>query len=185
MYRQAVVLQLPLFLRIFYKRNRQAINFVGKFLLFYLIGQAAYIYLRPTISPFLTEKSTAAVSAHIINLLTPGEHAKTTGPVIIGTVSLKIAVGCDGVDGLILIVAAICAFPMSRLRKLAGIGVGIAVIYFANLLRVVVLYYTFRFRPDLFSFVHMYAGQVFIIFVGFLFFLSWIGRTSLPQEAAQ
>ncbi len=178
-----VSLQLPVFIRIFYRKNRQALNFIGKFLLFYLIGQAAYVYLRPTISPFLTEKLTAAVSAHLINLLTPGEHASARGSLISGTVSLRIAVGCDGVDGLILIVAAVCAFPMSRKRKLAGIGVGAAVIYAANLLRVIVLYYTFKFRPDLFSFVHMYAGQVFIIFVGFLFFLVWVGKSSVRQEA--
>lgn len=61
LYEQVVSLQLPVFIRIFYRKNRQALNFIGKFLLFYLIGQAAYVYLRPTISPFLTEKLTAAV----------------------------------------------------------------------------------------------------------------------------
>jgi len=54
----------------------------------------------------------------------------------------------------------------------------------ANLLRVLVLYYTFEFRPDMFSFVHIYAGQAFIIFVGFLFFRVRAGKSSVRQEAA-
>jgi exosortase family protein XrtM len=136
------------------------------------------------ISSFVTQKLTAAVSAPLINLVMPGEHALVHGATISGSVSLSIAVGCDGIEGLILIVAAICAFPMSHSRKWAGILIGAGVIYISNLVRVVALYYIFKRYPVAFSFVHMYAGQVFTIMVGFLFFITWVGRSAAKNEAA-
>jgi exosortase/archaeosortase family protein len=61
---------------------------------------------------------------------------------------------------------------------------GTVVIYIANLLRVVGLYFTLKLNPNAFSFMHMYAGQAFIIFIGFLFFLAWVGRASSNYETA-
>jgi exosortase family protein XrtM len=177
-------LRLPLFIRFLFKSNSREITFIGKFILFYLIGLTGYLLLRPMISAFVTEKLTAGASAPLINLVMPGEHASVHGATISGSVSLTIAVGCDGIEGLILIVASICAFPMSHSRKWAGIGIGAGVIYISNLLRVVALYYIFKRYPVAFSFVHIYAGQVFTIMVGFLFFLTWVGRFAIRNEAA-
>jgi exosortase family protein XrtM len=176
------MLHLPLLIRVLAKRNRPEIFFIGKLILFYIIGQVIYLLLRPSISPFLTEKLTAGVSTHFINLLMPDEHTLVNGTVISGSVSLNIVTGCDGMEGLILVISAICAFPVSISRKFAGIGIGTAVIYVANLLRVVALYSTLKLRPDAFSFMHMYAGQAYIIFVGFMFFLAWVGRSSVSYE---
>jgi exosortase/archaeosortase family protein len=127
---------------------------------------------------------TAAVSAHILNLLMPGEHAVAAGSDITGTVSLRIVIGCDGIEGLIPVIAALCAFPMPHLRKWLGLGIGTLVIYVANLLRVLVLYYSPKSYPGAFSFLHMYAGQAYIIFIGFLFILTWLGRSSENHEEA-
>jgi exosortase/archaeosortase family protein len=181
---KAGILRFPLHIKFLIKRNQREIIFLAKFILFYLIGQGLYVFLRPTISPFLTEKLTAAVSAHILNLLMPGEHALSVGSQITGTVSLRIAIGCDGVEGLIPIIAALCAFPMPQLRKWLGIAIGTMVVYVANLLRVLALYYSLKSYPGAFSFLHMYAGQAYIIFIGFLFILTWLGRQSKNHEEA-
>jgi exosortase family protein XrtM len=174
----------PLFIRFLVKRNRREFIFILKFILFFLVGQAIYLWARQSISPFLTGKLTAGVSTHLINLLASGERAAANGSKITGSVSLNIVLGCDGIEGIILVVAALGAFPMSVLRKLGGIAMGTVVIYIANLLRVVGLYFTLKLNPNAFSFMHMYAGQAFIIFIGFLFFLAWVGRASSNYETA-
>jgi exosortase family protein XrtM len=181
---KAGIVRFPLFIKFLIKRNRREISFLLKFILFYLIGQGLYIFLRPAISSFLTEKLTAAVSAHLLNLLMPGEHVVANGAAITGTVSLRIVTGCDGVEGLIPVIAALCAFPMPQLRKWLGLGIGTMVIYVANLLRVLVLYYSLKAHPGAFSFLHMYAGQAYIIFIGFLFILFWLGRPTKNYEEA-
>jgi exosortase family protein XrtM len=178
------ILRLSLYLRFLIKRNRKELTFIVKFILFFIIGQAIYLTVRPSLSPLLTGKLTASVGAHLINLFMPGEHAFAAGSLISGSVSLNIIVGCDGIEGLILVLAALGAYPMSVSRKWTGIGIGAVLIYIANLLRVVALYYTLKLDPDAFSFMHMYAGQAFIIFVGFLFFLAWVGKSSSNYEAA-
>jgi exosortase family protein XrtM len=172
------MLHLPLYIRVLIKRNRREITFIGKFIFFYVIGQVIYILLRPSISPFLTANLTAAASTHVINLFMPSEHVSASGTMISGSVSLNIVTGCDGMEGFILIISAICAFPALISRKCAGIGIGTIVIYIANLLRVVALYSTLKLHPDAFSFMHMYVGQVYIVFAGFMFFLVWAGRST-------
>jgi exosortase family protein XrtM len=144
-----------------------------------------YLFLRPSVSPFLTGTLTAGVSTHLINLIMPNEHASVNGTIIAGRVSLNIVTGCDGIEGLILIIAALCSFPASIFRKCTGIGIGTVVIYIANLLRVVVLYSTLKLHPDAFSFMHMYAGQAYTIFIGFLFFLAWAGKSTVVYEASR
>jgi exosortase family protein XrtM len=176
--------RLPLFIRFLVKRNRREFIFILKFVLFFIIGQAVYLWVRPSISPFLTGKLTAGVSTHLINLLVSSERAVARGSQITGSVALNIVIGCDGIEGIILVVAALGAFPMPALRKLTGIAAGTAVIYIANLMRVVALYFTLKLNPNAFSFMHMYAGQAFIVFIGFLFFLAWVGRSAANYEAA-
>jgi exosortase family protein XrtM len=178
------LLHLPLPLKFFINQNRREISFVGKFILFLLIGQVIYISIRPSVSPFLTAKLTANVSTHLINLFIPGEHASANVTIIQGTTSLNIVTGCDGIEGLILIISAIGAFPMPVSLKCTGIAIGTMVIYVSNLLRVVALYATLKLRPDAFSFVHMYAGQAYTIFIGLLFFLAWAGRAKVAHEAS-
>jgi exosortase family protein XrtM len=177
-------LHFPHPVKFFIKRNRREIGFAVKFILFFIIGQGIYIFIRPSVSTFLTAKLTANVSTHLINLVMPGEHALADGTIIHGSTSLNIVTGCDGIEGLILVISAICAFPMLISRKCAGIAIGTMVIYISNLLRVVALYATLKLRPDAFSFMHMYAGQAYTILIGFLFFLAWAGRSNATYETS-
>lgn len=167
----------------FYRRNHREILFVGKFILYFLAGQVLYSLLNPVLSPLLTDLLTASASAHLIDLISPGLLVTTKGNTILsGGISLNIAIGCDGIEGLIIVLAAVGSFPMSRSRKIIGMMMGAGFVYAANLLRVVALFFTLKYQPDLFSFIHMYIGQVFIIFISVLFFLIWVGRSDKQHE---
>ena len=167
----------------FFTRNRREILFVGKFVLYFLAGQVLYSLLNPLLSPILTDLLTASVSAGLINLFVPGQLVATQGNTILsGGISLQIAIGCDGIEGLIIILAAVGSFPMPLRRKILGMLAGAGVVYLTNLLRVIALFFTLKRYPDLFSFVHMYVGQALIIFVCVVFFLIWVGRPGKPNE---
>ena len=125
------------------------------------------------------------MSSAIINTLTPNEKTYSMGSHLIGAggFNVSIAKGCDGVDGILLLVAAICAFEIGAFRKLAGLIAGCFVIYCANLIRIILLYYAVKYKPGLFDVMHIYFGQIFIIFVGLVFFIAWLNMSGDLGEA--
>jgi len=169
--------------RIFLKTYREEIRFVLYFILFFLVLQIANYSIRSYTSPLLVHTLTAGVSSRIINFITPGEKSFARGAYIgSGTFTIQIAQGCEGIDGILLVAAALCAFNMGIRRKIVGILVGSLVMYMANLARTIGLYYTLRYRPDMFDVAHVYIGQTFIIFVGILFFMAWITKFARSDE---
>ena len=176
-------MQFRVVVKSFVTRNRRELLFIGKFILYFLAGQVLYSLLNPVLSPILTDLLTASVSAGLIDLVTPGQLVTTQGNTILSAgISLQIAIGCDGIEGLIIILAAVGSFPMPLRRKLFGMLVGAGVVYITNLLRVISLFFTLKYYPDLFSFAHMYVGQALIIFVCVVFFLIWVGRPGKQYE---
>jgi len=67
-------------------------------------------------------------------------------------------------------------------QKIGGIVTGSVILYAANLVRIIVLYYTLKYKPAMFDVAHVYIGQTFIIFIGILFFMAWIGVFSRVHE---
>ena len=67
-------------------------------------------------------------------------------------------------------------------RKILGILVGSLVMYIANLARTIGLYYTLKYRPNMFDLAHVYIGQTFFISVGILFFMAWITQFTRSDE---
>jgi len=165
--------------RIFARDYRKEIRFFLLFFLFFLIGQGVHYATRSWTAPFLVNVLNAGTGSKIINGITPAEKSRVEGNVIVsGNFRLNIAQGCEGTEGFLLIGAAILAFSMSARRKILGLLWGGLVIYLANLLRIVVLYYVLKYRPSLFDFMHIFVGQTFIIVIGLLFFVFWIGRSA-------
>ena len=169
--------------RIFLKTYREEIRFVLYFILFFLVLQIANYSIRSYTSPLLVHTLTAGVSSRIINFITPSEKSFARGASIgSGTFSIAIAQGCEGIDGILLVTAALCAFNMGIRRKIGGILVGLLVMYMANLARTIGLYYTLKYRPNMFDLAHVYIGQTFIILVGILFFMAWITQFARSDE---
>ena len=163
----------PLIKRII-RSNKKEIRFVFLFFLFFVLGQSVHYVSRSYTTPFLVHKLHAGISSRIINIITPGERTFAEGDVIgSGNSTLKIAQGCEGIEGLLLIIAAICAFHAGVKQKIGGILVGSLVIYVANIARIVVLYYTLKYEQSIFEIMHIHVGQTFTIFIGLLFFVAW------------
>jgi exosortase family protein XrtM len=159
------------------------LRILGIFALVFLIGQTVYRVFRDAIWPVWTVALNAKVSAWLINLITPGEKVVLDKDILISQgFSVQIKPGCDGMDAMILLAAAVIAFPMPGRQRLWGLGIGLFLLYAANIIRTMVLYYSAKYEPEIFDFMHIYVGQTFIILIACLFFFYWISRPNASTK---
>ena len=170
-------------LRMFFRSNRREIRFFLLFILYFALGQSfLYVSRSYTIEPLVTHN--AWMSSKIINVLTPDEKTTVQKSRIIGSRNFSISVeeGCDGIESILLVVAAIWAFQMGVKMKIFGALIGTFIIYLANQSRIIVLYYTLKYRPGIFDIMHIYIGQILIIFIGVVFFIAWASRFAAIKD---
>ena len=169
----------------FFYLHRKELVFTILFIVFFFTGQFLYYISRPYVSPLLTNILTAKVSSNIINIITPQERSYSYGAVIkSGEVGIDISEGCEGIEGVILISAAILAFYSGFKQKFLGILVGSLIIYLSNLFRIISLYYIHKYKPEIFDILHIFVGQTFIIFIGLLYFIVWTNTFAGRKEHA-
>mgnify|MGYP001820500844 CR=1 FL=1 len=102
---------------------------------------------------------------------------KTTG------FGVRIERGCNGVEALIILFAAIFAFPAPIKNKLIGFAIGFVAIQGLNLVRIVSLFYLGQWNQVAFEWFHLYLWQALIILDALVVWLVWL-RT-LPQARAR
>jgi len=164
-------------------KTKAQFRFICIFFVLLIAGQGIYYLSKTRFENLIVNRLNVGVSVKIINLISPQEHAVQKGKNILGSnISMTVATGCDGMDGLIVVIAAILAFPMAFLNRIKGMLLGISVVYITNLLRIVMLFFTLRFQSGWFDFMHIYIGQFIVIFTAGLFFLIWINYTSKKEK---
>lgn len=123
----------------------------------------------------IIDMATVRPSAFMINQISPGEQVIAEGHRLVSPFAkLSVLNGCEGTESLFLIIAAILAFRATWRHKLAGLTLGVVVIYLANQARIVSLYFALRSDPALFSALHGYIAPTLIIAVGCVFYLWWM-----------
>jgi exosortase family protein XrtM len=171
----------------FYRVNRKEINFIVVFISIYIAAHSLYYLSKPLGVPFHLQQINTQITSLVINVITPGEATKASGNSIkSGGISMSIGWGCEGIEGIFMIVAALFAYSMKRKWKIYGALAGIAMIFILNISRLFFLWYTFRYKPAIFDIMHVYVGQTFIIFFAVLFFILWIktfANRQLPGAA--
>jgi exosortase family protein XrtM len=158
-----------------FKSNAKEIRFFFLFVILFFTLQTAHYFARPYTTPLLVDKLTTTVSSKIINFITP--HEKTfveEGAITDGSFMVEVRRGCEGIEGMLLLIAAMLAFPAGLRAKLAGMVGGILFIYIFNLARIAGLYYVVKYKPILFDMMHIYVGQIIIIFIALVFFIFWL-----------
>jgi exosortase family protein XrtM len=165
------------------KSNQREIRFFILFIVIFFALQTAYYFARPFTTPFLVDRLTTRVSSKIINIITP--HEKTfvqEGALTDGDFMVEIRRGCEGIEGMLLLIAAILAYPDSIGAKCYGLCGGIFFVYVFNLARIVGLYYVVKYNPTLFDMMHIYVGQIVIIFVALVYFIVWLSSLERLRE---
>ncbi|MFM2317481.1 MAG: exosortase [Pseudomonadota bacterium] len=107
----------------------------------------------------------------------------TSGKVISHSLTgfaVSIEPGCNGVEAMIVLLAAIGAFPAPWLYKLKGLLWGFVAIQGLNLLRIISLFYLGQWSRELFDWAHLYIWQALIMLDALVVFLIWIRY--LPVE---
>jgi exosortase H (IPTLxxWG-CTERM-specific) len=102
---------------------------------------------------------------------------KTTG------FGVRIERGCNGVEAVIILFAAIFSFPAPVKHKLVGFVIGFIAIQLLNLVRIVSLFYLGQWNQVAFEWFHLYLWQALIIMDALVVWLVWL-RT-LPQAKAR
>ena len=138
---------------------------------------------RPNIAPFVVDTLTAGGSSRLINILMPEEKTVSQNEYIrSGSFKLQIARGCEGMEGIIILIAAILAFPAGIRSKILGLMGGIIVLYGLNLFRIAGLYYILKYKPVWFDLMHIYVGQTVIIFMAVIYFIAWLNLQTETNE---
>lgn len=157
-----------------------------RFFLIFLAIQAVLftLELTPPVQRVLIQPFTgllATVSGHLLDLL--GRPVAISGVLIqdqLTPFAVEIAAGCNGVEAVIILVAAMLAFPAPWQYKLLGVLVGILAIQALNLVRIVSLYLLGLWNQTAFEWAHLYLWQALIMLDVLLLWLLWI--RALPRR---
>ncbi len=127
----------------------------------------------------------AKVSAGLIQLF--DSQVAASGQVIRSLTNgfaVQIAPGCNGVEAVIILFAAIFAFPAPFKHKLVGFGAGFLAIQALNLVRIISLFYLGQWSMTAFTWAHLYLWQALIILDALVVWLIWL-RYLPPRSAPE
>ncbi|MGH8498564.1 MAG: exosortase H [Methylococcales bacterium] len=128
----------------------------------------------------------AQVSAGIVQLFDPAVDASG---IVLRNVNNGAAVailpGCNGVEAMICLTAAIIAFPASLYHKFVGLACGFAAIQTLNIGRVISLFYLLQWNREWFEWAHLYVWQALIILDALIVFLLWVRILPARELAAE
>ena len=139
---------------------------VYMFLLFTLIELEYFknlLQINPTYSAVVAKVSAFA--------FTPFVEASYVGNFIhLPNATLDIKFGCNGLESILLYIAAILAYAATLKQKLYGLVIGFIVINVINIFRILVLGYVLLEHKDMFDIMHHYVTQnIMIVFVFMVF----------------
>jgi exosortase H (IPTLxxWG-CTERM-specific) len=154
-----------------------------------LAGSFAF-YLLPWGQDYVSTPITsavAAVSVVVMKLFDP--NVISYGIQIHDKVSnhgIEVVAGCNGMEAVIILFAAVFAFPATIRQKIAGFVAGFLAIHALNIVRIVSLYYIAKYSHTWFEWFHLYVWQMLIILdalVVWLLWLRWINKEKRTKNA--
>jgi archaeosortase B (VPXXXP-CTERM-specific) len=161
------------------KISPDKLKFIAKFAVFISIFYFLSIQFESYI-PLFSMRNTALVLSSTLNMM--GIKSVLKGDVLtFSGFTIQIVRQCTGIFEVIALSAVILAYPLSKEKKpkekkLAGIMMALAVIYFFNLFRLVLLSLIGIHYPSLFEAVHEYLFQVTFVFLVIFLWLVWLRK---------
>jgi exosortase H (IPTLxxWG-CTERM-specific) len=164
--------------------NRRQVRFLVLFFVLLLVFYVV-IMLEPVdahvITPFT--RGLTAVSTSILNGL--GENVHRSGTMIIGgKFAVDIKNGCNGIEAMLFLCAAMLAFEAPLKSRIAGLLMACVGVQLLNLIRIVSLYLLGRHKREWFEAFHLAIWQSVIFGAAVLMFVLWTTRVQ-RQNASQ
>lgn len=159
-------------------------KFLIRFAVF-LVGFYALVAIQPVndavVVPFTA--FLVKISAGILRAI--GEQVVTRGTVIQSVLfAVDVKNGCNGIEAVLLLVAAMLAFPAPARARAIGLAIGLAAIQGVNLVRIVSLFWLGAHRRDVFDLFHAAIWQTLLILLAVGIFLAW-GKRLRRGEGAE
>lgn len=154
------------------------------------------IELMGPVQTWVIEPFTAAVAKVSAIVLQAFDNTVQAQGIVLRNIETGAAVsiqpGCNGVEAMIVVLAAIIATPANWKYKLIGIGLGFLAIQALNVVRIISLFYLLQWDPVWFEWAHLYLWQALIMLDGLIVYLLWVrmlpapttGNPPLPAEGA-
>ena len=140
------------------------------------------VFELPLLVPWVDQNVVRPMSAGIaaasgVVLNASRQHVKVTGTIISSACfSVNIQNGCNGLETVLFLLAAVLAFPASPAQKTLAAILGIVLIQVINLVRVVTLYLVGCHKPDWFASFHLAIWQTIVFATAVVFFAAWSRR---------
>ncbi len=166
-------------------RARFGVIYVVLFLAIFAALDYGYYLTRGTmVEHLLIDTLTVRPAAALINAVVPAISARASGNSLFTQFgSLNILEGCEGCDGMFLLIAAVLPFPARRLWKLVGVIGGVSLMYAMNQLRILALVLTLHWRPNWFASLHGLIAPTCIVVAGCIFFFAWANSAATRVNA--
>lgn len=149
------------------------LRFIILFVVFILAGN--FSLAIPFVDTRLIEpwtQANASAAAGLTRLF--GMDADSAGmSLTAGSARLSVKKGCNGVEALIILAAAILAFPAPWSRRLVGLLIGAIAIFGFNILRLVNLLVVAVHFPERLELFHIFIWQTLIVLIAFGIFILW------------
>jgi exosortase H (IPTLxxWG-CTERM-specific) len=167
----------------FWQRNRREVTFLVLFLL--LLGGSFTLISVNWVNEHAIEPFTAGiarVSGVVLDLM--GQNITQQGTILRGSrFAVNIRNGCNGIEAMLIFLAAVLAFPAPWRSRFLGLAFGILAIQAVNLVRVVALFLTGAYFPKFFDASHTVVWQTLVILSGVLLWIFWANRFAVPPAA--
>lgn len=165
-------------------RQRPILLVVGFAMVYCLLYALFYMSRGGPVERLVIDRATVAPAAHFARVLEPGTQARPVGNRIDSPRgSLIVQSGCEGIETLFLLWAAIAVFPASLRAKLPAMLWGTVLVYGLNQVRLVGLFLASHHSKPLFGILHGYVAPTAIILLVGIYFLWWTAKEGTRHAA--
>ncbi|MGO9336579.1 MAG: hypothetical protein ACLPY1_03625 [Terracidiphilus sp.] len=162
------------------KHTRFGVIYVVLFLATFCALDYGYYLTRGTVvEHLLIDTLTVRPAAAVINVVAPAASASASGNSLLTPFGqINVSGGCEGSEGMFLLIAAVLPFPARRLSKLVGVICGVSLMYVMNQLRILALVLSLHWHRDWFESLHGLIAPTCIVVAGCIFFFAWVNAAS-------
>ena len=156
-----------------------------KFLLRFALLLAVFevpLLTRPVDQYVARPVSAAIASTSGVILRVIGERVVVRGSIISSPCfAVDIQNGCNGLETMLFLVAAVLAFPATARQRVTATIAGIVLIQMVNLIRVVTLFLVGCHKRAWFESFHLAIWQTIVFATAVIFFAAWTRRATIPD----
>jgi exosortase/archaeosortase family protein len=147
------------------------------FPLVFAVLNLAYLHFKtPYLKPWVIDLLTVRPAAWLADSMLAVPVVARGHTLLAGDTRISVLNGCEGVDAMLMLVAAVALQRASWRAKLWGVVLGVGWVYLANQLRIVALVWARLEAPQFFGPGHGVLGPLTVIALTVLYFLWWTRR---------